>query len=125
MIPGSNFINQTLTSAYPRLLRLFHDFFSRISLHTATTYNIPTQSPETVLTLRAIAPFEAVYLGRSATRIVEAVNGKSDKIGPILGNELDAARFDPLLLRSVARKMKEVIENHLSRTEDRVEFLVP
>ncbi len=34
----STFIQQTLSNGYPRLLRLFHDFFSKIALHTDTIY---------------------------------------------------------------------------------------
>lgn len=34
----SSFLQQTLTSGYPRLLRLFHDFFVQIAVHTDVTY---------------------------------------------------------------------------------------
>ncbi|KAH9822164.1 hypothetical protein DFH28DRAFT_882310 [Melampsora americana] len=119
---GSNFINQTLTSSYPRLLRLFHDFFSRISLHTHTNYNQTIQSPETILTLRAIAPFESVYLERSKNRIIEGLNTfKIEKLNPILINELDAARFDPLLIKSVAKNIKEILNDYLSQISDRID----
>ncbi|MBW0525389.1 hypothetical protein O181_065104 [Austropuccinia psidii MF-1] len=116
----SNFINQTLTTSYPRLLRLFHDFFSRISLHTHSTYNSNTQSPETVLTLRAILTIENTYLTRSMMRMTEAAHGRADKLTSVIVNELDAARFDPLLVKSVAKKVKELIENYVKRLDDRV-----
>lgn len=38
LFPDSGFIQQTLTAGYPRLLRLFHQFFSKISVHTDTVY---------------------------------------------------------------------------------------
>jgi hypothetical protein len=34
----STFLQQTLSSGYPKLLRLFHDFFSKIAAHTDTVY---------------------------------------------------------------------------------------
>ncbi|KAG0146609.1 hypothetical protein CROQUDRAFT_657090 [Cronartium quercuum f. sp. fusiforme G11] len=118
---GSNFINQTLTQSYPRLLRSFHEFFSRISIHTGTTYTITTQSPETLLTLKSISPFEIGYLDRCVQRLIESINNsKPEKIRALLGNELDAARFDPLLLRSVTKKLDEVLSNHIDKIEDRI-----
>lgn len=117
---ASNFIAQTLSANYPHLLRLFHDFFSRISLHTHTIYNSSTQSPETILTLRAVLPLETIYLNKSMNKMNEASNGSADKLTAVLVNELDAARFDPLLVRSVARKVKEVVENYLKRMESRI-----
>lgn len=35
---GSTFMVQTLSSGYPRLLRLFHEFFAKIGVHTDTAY---------------------------------------------------------------------------------------
>ncbi|KAI7940977.1 hypothetical protein MJO28_013262 [Puccinia striiformis f. sp. tritici] len=117
----SNFIAQTLTTNYPHLLRLFQEFFARISIHTSTTYNTSFQSPETILTLRAILPLENIYLNRSVSKMNEAANsGRVDKLTTTISNELDAARFDPLLLRSVTKKSKEVVENYLKRIESRI-----
>ncbi|EGG02923.1 uncharacterized protein MELLADRAFT_117446 [Melampsora larici-populina 98AG31] len=120
---GSNFINQTLTSSYPKLLRLLHDFFSRISLHTHTTYSSSTQSPETILMLRSISAFETVYLERSKQRMMEGLKVlKSDeRFGPVVLNELDVARFDPLLIRLVVKNLKEVLDEYLIRISDRID----
>lgn len=35
---SSQFVQQTLSINYPRFLRLFHDFFSKIALQSDTTY---------------------------------------------------------------------------------------
>lgn len=35
---SSTFLQQTLSSNYPKLLRLFHDFFAKIAVHTDTAY---------------------------------------------------------------------------------------
>ena len=34
----SAFIQTTFSTGYPRLLRLFHEFFSKIAVHTDTVY---------------------------------------------------------------------------------------
>lgn len=41
---GSSFLQQTLTSGYPKLLRLFHEFFASIAVHTDTVYTPTFQS---------------------------------------------------------------------------------
>ncbi|KAG2072073.1 hypothetical protein BDR04DRAFT_1127838 [Suillus decipiens] len=82
---GSTFLQQTLSSGYPRLLRLFHEFFAKIA-----------QSPEAIL---------ALYLSRSTTRLNEAVSqafaGGSNEgvaIARAVMNGLDFAKLDPLLI---------------------------
>lgn len=34
----SSWLQQALSTGYPRLLRLFHDFFAKIAVHTDTVY---------------------------------------------------------------------------------------
>ncbi|KAI0250159.1 hypothetical protein BJV78DRAFT_1362418 [Lactifluus subvellereus] len=73
---NSTFLQQTLSSGYPKLLRLFHDFFSKIAAHTDTVYTQDRQSPETVLvlrdSLRAFSTFEALYLSRTSNKMNES-----------------------------------------------------
>lgn len=40
---NSSFVQQTLGAGYPRLLRLFHEFFSKIAVHTDTVYSAAQQ----------------------------------------------------------------------------------
>jgi hypothetical protein len=92
-------------------------------LHTHTLYNAATQSPETVVTLRAVMALENVYLNRAAAKMADAgaaPAARADKLTSLIVNELDAARFDPLLVRSVARKAKEAVDNYLKRIENKV-----
>lgn len=35
---GSAFVQTTLGAGYPRLLRLFHDFFAKVAVHTDIVY---------------------------------------------------------------------------------------
>jgi hypothetical protein len=36
---ANNFISQSFSTGYPKLLRLFHDFFAKIAIHTDTVYS--------------------------------------------------------------------------------------
>ncbi|KAG1765762.1 Golgi transport complex subunit 5-domain-containing protein [Suillus occidentalis] len=127
---GSTFLQQTLSSGYPKLLRLFHEFFAKIAVHTDTVYTQSQQSPETVLVLRALSMFEALYLSRSTTRLNEAVSqafaggsrappgaNEGVAIARAVMNELDSARFDPLLMLAVARNVGAALDGATTRVE--------
>ncbi|THH05820.1 hypothetical protein EW145_g4520 [Phellinidium pouzarii] len=127
---GSTFIQQTLSSGYPRLLRLFHEFFAKIAVHTDTTYTQEKQSTETILILRALAVFEQSYLQRSANRLNEVIAqsvaggarsppamGEGISIARTVANELDAAKFDPLLVKAVAKNVQSSLELLLTRLD--------
>ncbi|KAG1776989.1 Golgi transport complex subunit 5-domain-containing protein [Suillus placidus] len=127
---GSTFLQQTLSAGYPRLLRLFHEFFAKVAVHTDTVYTQSQQSPETVLVLRALSTFEALYLSRSTTRLNETVSqafaggsrappgtNEGVAIARAVMNELDSARFDPLLMLAVARNVGVALDGATMRAE--------
>ncbi|KAG2079304.1 hypothetical protein BDR04DRAFT_1086528 [Suillus decipiens] len=127
---GSTFLQQTLSSGYPKLLRLFHEFFAKIAVHTDTVYTQSQQSPETVLVLRSLSTFEALYLSRSTTRLNEAVSqafaggsrtppgaNEGVAIARAVMNELDSAKFDPLLMLAVARNVGAVLDGATMRAD--------
>ncbi|KAJ7251785.1 Golgi transport complex subunit 5-domain-containing protein [Mycena haematopus] len=127
---GSTFLQQTLSTGYPRLLRLFHRFFSKIAVHTDTVYAQTYQSPETVLVLRALSNFESLYVSRSSNKLNEAVGqafsggsrsppgmNEGVNIARTVANELDSARFDPLLVRAVAKNVGTSLDMLLSRAD--------
>lgn len=139
-IAASNFVQTTLSTGYPRLLRLFQEFFARIAVHTDTVYTLAQQSPETILVLRAIQPFETLYLTRSTNRLTEAVASAFSISSSLTSsfssrppavptaneglttaraivNELDAARFDPLLAKAVAKGASRAVEAFIARAE--------
>ncbi|TBU41671.1 Golgi transport complex subunit 5-domain-containing protein [Dichomitus squalens] len=127
---SSTFLQQTLSTNYPRLLRLFHSFFTKIAVHTDTVYSQTQQSPETILVLRALSNFESLYLSRSSNRLNEAVGqafsggsrappGTSEgiNIARAVANELDSAKFDPILVQSVARYAVSSLELMFTRLD--------
>ncbi|KAG1731465.1 Golgi transport complex subunit 5-domain-containing protein [Suillus paluster] len=127
---GSTFLQQTLSSGYPKFLRLFHEFFAKIAVHTDTVYTQSQQSPETVLVLHALSTFEALYLSRSTTRLNEAISqafaggsrsppgaNEGVTIARAVMNELDSARFDPLLILAVARNIATALDGATMRAE--------
>ncbi|KAH9485273.1 Conserved oligomeric Golgi complex subunit 5 [Psilocybe cubensis] len=130
---GSSFLQQTLSTGLPRLLRLFHEFFAKVAVHTDTIYSDTFQSPETILLLRSLSTIEAQYLTRSSNKINEVVGQISSgstrttpganegmSVARIVVNELDAARFDPLLVRAVAKNIATCLDNIASRLENSV-----
>ncbi|KDR75381.1 hypothetical protein GALMADRAFT_140887 [Galerina marginata CBS 339.88] len=127
---SSSFLQQTLSTGLPRLLRLFHDFFGKIAVHTDTIYTTTFQSPETILLLRSLSTIEAQYLSKSSNKINEAVGqafsggarvppgtNEGINVARVVVNELDAARFDPLLVRAVAKNTASSLDNILTRLE--------
>ncbi|QRW11451.1 conserved oligomeric Golgi complex subunit 5 [Ceratobasidium sp. AG-Ba] len=124
---ASTFLQQTLSTGYPRFLRLFHDLFAKIAVHTDTIYTASQQSPETVIVLRAVSSFEALYLSRSTARLNEVIATAVRQQPPgapeglaisrTIVNELDSARFDPLLVKSVAKNVGAAIDMLVGRAE--------
>lgn len=157
-ILASTFMQQTLGNGYPRLLRLFHEFFAKIAVHTDTVYTATHQrcvsflsralgisrltkphrfSPETYLILRALSTFESHYLARTSARLTEVISSafpssvsafspisrtpsgsgsntldtiEGVNISRAISNELDTAKFDPLLVRSVAKHVASALD---------------
>jgi hypothetical protein len=83
-----------------------------------------------VLILRSIISFESLYLSRSTSRLNEVVANalvagsrtppgatEGITVARIMANELDSAKFDPLLLRSVARNVAATLETFTSRMD--------
>ncbi|KAF5370568.1 hypothetical protein D9758_002084 [Tetrapyrgos nigripes] len=127
---SSTFLQQTLSTGYPKFLRLFHEFFAKIAVHTDTIYVHSQQSPETVLVLRSLSTFESLYLSRSSNKLNEAIGqafaggtrtplGVNDgiNIARTVANELDSAKFDPLLVRAAARIVVKSLDMLVSRTD--------
>lgn len=87
--------------------------------------------------LRSVSSFETLYLTRSTSRINDAVNsainnyvaskstlgpGEGVNIARVITNELDSAKFDPLLVRTVARNGVKSLEALVSRLDGMVRF---
>ncbi|KAF8348129.1 Golgi transport complex subunit 5-domain-containing protein [Amanita rubescens] len=128
-IKGSTFMQQTLSTSYPKLLRLFHAFFAQIAPHTDTTYTQSHQSPETVLILNALSTLETHYITKSTMKMNEVVSQafaggarappsapEGLNIARAIANELDAGKFDPLLVRSLSKNVL-VVKSIISRAE--------
>ena len=87
-------------------------------------------SPETILIVRALANLESLYLSRSAIRVNEVIAqafaggarappamGEGLGIARAITNELEAAKFDPLLVINVARNVQGSLELLLTRAD--------
>ncbi|KAF9008002.1 Golgi transport complex subunit 5-domain-containing protein [Cyathus striatus] len=114
----------------PAVLRLFHDFFSKIAVHTDTVYGDKFQSPETILVLRAFSNIESSYLSRTTNKLNEAIGqmfsggsrsppgaNEGANLARLILNELDSARFDPLLVKSVSKIAASSLDVLVSRVD--------
>lgn len=101
-----------------------------------TSAFILLSSPETVLVLRSISNIESLYLSRSTNKLNEVMGqafsggarappGSTEgvNVARALANELDTARFDPLLVKAVAKIASSTLDIMLSRTENLVRVL--
>ncbi|UZJ52190.1 hypothetical protein CBS101457_001510 [Exobasidium rhododendri] len=116
---ASSFLSQTLSTSYPRFLRLFHEFFDKIAIYTeAVSYSTSLQSPETRQMLDALRHLEESYLLKSKARLDgylassfspqrTAGSQEGSTAAQMAWEELDRAQFDPILLRSVVKMVKE------------------
>lgn len=91
-----------------------------------------------MLILRAVSNFEALYLSRSTNRMNEAVGSAlaggartpptvadGVNIARVITNELDSARFDPLLVRAVAKITTSSLELFVTRVDALVSWMSP
>lgn len=89
---------------------------------------LTSRSPETILVLRSISVFETSFLTRCSNRVNEVVGqvfsggirnppgiAEGTAIGRAVANELDAAKFDPLLSKAVAKGIVASLEQMISR----------
>ena len=80
--------------------------------------------------LRAVAQFEAFYLSRSLNRLNESVGqamsggarappgaAEGISIARTVANELDSAKFDPLLVKAVAKNVSITLEGLVGRMD--------
>ncbi|EPQ25842.1 uncharacterized protein PFL1_06517 [Pseudozyma flocculosa PF-1] len=116
------------TGGYAALLRLFHQFFAKVSVYTDIAYTVNQQSPETVIVLRSLSHLEGAYLDAATAKMSETVQSA---LGPrrsptveegesavrAISNLLDAARFDPLLSKAAARRVEGLVEDISTRIE--------
>jgi len=90
-------------------------------------------STEVILLLRSVSNIESQYIARSSNRINETVGqsfssatrvspGSSEgtNVARVVVNEIDTARFDPLLVRAVAKNAASCLDNILSKLEGTV-----
>lgn len=89
-----------------------------------------------MLVLRSVSAFEAAYLSRSSGRMDDAVKSAMAQyssarqtapgaaegvaVARAVANELDAARFDPLLVRTVAGNAAKVLSSLRSKVDANV-----
>ncbi|KAJ3015917.1 UNVERIFIED_CONTAM: Conserved oligomeric Golgi complex subunit [Siphonaria sp. JEL0065] len=126
-VKSSSFFHQIFQVGYPKLLRLFHDLFSRLTVTNVSGTNasgVTAQSPtstqnpfsgddsinsgkfaaESSVLLKALSSFETAYLRESLARLLEPVNQAFPENA---GNRKVATRDDvDKLLRAISRELE-------------------
>jgi hypothetical protein len=87
--------------------------------------------------LRSLSSLEGLFLSKATIRLNEAVGqafvggsrmppglNEGVAVARAIANELDGARFDPLLVRAVARGVRSSIDMMFSRTDALVHTLL-
>ncbi|ORX99769.1 hypothetical protein K493DRAFT_348325 [Basidiobolus meristosporus CBS 931.73] len=122
----STILQQTLQIGYPKLLSLFHQFFSRIAVYTGYTLG-----PEAILMLNTISAYESSYLAKSSSRLLEMVNSTFPTSGfrmmprreeftqamKIIAGELDLVKFDRQLLAAVSKNIVKCLTSIKTKLE--------
>ncbi|CEP16124.1 hypothetical protein [Parasitella parasitica] len=130
---ASTFLQSILVGEYPKLLKLLHDFFSRVALHNCTLLSDYSQTPEYVIMLRSFNTFQASFLAKSLQRMYDAVNstfpaygglartppGRNNvlNITRIIGHELEAACFEPHLAQEVAKNAVKALGSFCAKCD--------
>ncbi|KAJ3298510.1 hypothetical protein HDU79_010246 [Rhizoclosmatium sp. JEL0117] len=146
-VKSSSFFHQIFQVGYPKLLRLFHDLFSRLTVTNVSGAVTPASSSQPAVSeeasrfasdssvlLKALSSFETAYLRESLARLLEPVNQAFPE-KPIAGNrtvatrddvekllraisrELEISKFDPHLLKSVSKNATKAINMYSIRSE--------
>jgi conserved oligomeric Golgi complex subunit 5 len=128
---SSTVLLQVLQAGYPKVLRIFHDLFQRFAL-LATSNSEPETSGEAAV-MKILASFESAYISRSLSRILEAVNtafpdkltkplskDDVDKIARTVSSEIDVVKFNPSLLKSIAKNISKSIQMFVVKAESLV-----
>ncbi len=120
---------------WPRLVRLFQEFFGKISLYTDVQYSAAHQSAETVILLKNMNGLETAYVEKSTAKIGELLGQVGSQPGArrssvreeeaeivmrSIANVLDATRFDPLLERAVVARCTGLIDQFVTRLDGAV-----
>ncbi|KAG9300036.1 hypothetical protein G9A89_018313 [Geosiphon pyriformis] len=128
---GSSFVQQTLVSGYPRLLRLFRDFFATVESSDPRDVPQEFKSQAYVVMLHSISNFELGYLSRSLTRLYEPINSgftagllrswpsKNDitNVVKAISSELDDAQVGSQLTKSIAKNVAKALNYCCNKAE--------
>ncbi|CAG8508079.1 745_t:CDS:10 [Ambispora leptoticha] len=128
---GSSFVQHALVGGYPKLLSLFQDFFARIETNEVKSKSEEFQSQAYLVMLHSISSFESGYLTRSVTRMYEPINStfstgllrsspsKNDisNIVKIMSSELENAKADTQLMKSVAKNIIKALNHACVKAE--------
>ncbi|CAO3693108.1 unnamed protein product [Rhizopus stolonifer] len=133
-VRASTFIHTIFVGDYPKLLKLLHDFFSRLALNNGTPLSDYSQTPEYVIMLRSFHVFQAGFITKSRQKMFDAVNTAFPAYGAltrspptrsnainmtrVIGHELEVASVEPHLAQEVARNAIKALNSFCAKCEN-------
>ncbi|PHZ14047.1 uncharacterized protein RHIMIDRAFT_200796 [Rhizopus microsporus ATCC 52813] len=138
-VRGSTLLHTIFVGDYPKLLKLLHDFFSRLALNNGTPLSDYSQTPEYVIMLRSFHAFQSGFVTKSRQRIFDAVNAAFPVYGAltrspptrtsavnltrVIGHELEVASIESHLSQEVAKNAVKALSTFCTKCEHLVSIL--
>jgi hypothetical protein len=106
---------------------MFRGLFSNITLSYSMTRSNPEVDDHSSM-LHPLLPFESIYLGKSLSRLLDPVNSAFssnklpsrddiDRIARVLSSELEIAKFDLGLIKSITNNIKKALVTFATKAE--------
>ncbi|KAI7898782.1 Golgi transport complex subunit 5-domain-containing protein [Cokeromyces recurvatus] len=131
---NSKLLQTIFVGEYPKLLKLLHDFFSRVAIYNGTSLTDYSQTPEYVIMLRSFHTFEKSFLAKSLKKMTDIiistfpVYGTLSRSPPsrsnvlnitrVIGNELETASFEANLLQAVAENAVKALSMFCNKCDN-------
>ncbi|KAI9329575.1 Golgi transport complex subunit 5-domain-containing protein [Zopfochytrium polystomum] len=133
----SSHFQQILQVGYPKMLRLFQEFSSRLSTEIPPSSLPDTTALDSTTMLRSLTSFETVYLRESLSRLLDPINlafpdkplvgvrpqpsrDDVEKTLQAISREFEIAKFDPHLSKAVAKNVTKAVNMYAIRSEHMV-----
>ncbi|KAG1042930.1 hypothetical protein G6F43_011776 [Rhizopus delemar] len=133
-VRASTLLHTIFVGNYPKLLKLLHDFFSRLTLNNGTPLSDYSQTPEYVIMLHSFYAFQTGFVTKSRQKMFDGVNaafpayGALTRLPPtrsnainmtrIIGHELEVASVEPHLAQEVAKNAVKALSSFCTKCEN-------
>ncbi|EIE83233.1 hypothetical protein RO3G_07938 [Rhizopus delemar RA 99-880] len=133
-VRASTLLHTIFVGDYPKLLKLLHDFFSRLALNNGTPLSDYSQTPEYVIMLHSFYAFQTGFVTKSRQKMFDGVNAAFPAYGAltrspptrsnainmtrIIGHELEVASVEPHLAQEIAKNAVKALSSFCTKCEN-------